>query len=523
MKIEQLQAELRKLSSKPNIEIKNKNELYIKTSSEHVKEIVKHLLSEHKLNFISEFCKHTNNADFILNILLSGKKQGYYVIVSYETTQSIVSFQDIIVQSNLFEREISDLFGLDIIGGSDNRHLVKHECWSKDEFPLRKDFPFGKKINLSNETPLYEFKTISGEGGIQIPVGPVHAGIIEPGHFRFSVIGEPIENLEIRLMYKHRGIEKLCENTDANNLNIVFERVSGESSVAYAECYALLIEKLLHCNVAYEIKALRVVFLELERIYNYLDDIAGICTDIGYSYPAKKFSYFSEQIHQLCEKLTGSRFMRNVIVPCGINIDFDLKDKAIIEDCLSNLKVRFHEIVNTTFASVSFLDRVENTGIVSKEIAKKLCMTGVVGRASGINFDVRYKFPYEIYNEIKKNINLEEAGGVFERYKLKIKEIQDSFDYIQESLSYITKDIKRYRPNIKLSEGIYGISSVETVKGELIVYAETTNNNKFNRIYFKTPSFTNWNGLPQAVLGEIVPDFPLCNKSFNMSYAENDK
>lgn len=523
MKIELLQSALKKLPSKPNMEIKNRNELYIKTSSDFVKEIVKLLLSEHKLNFISEFCKHIEKDKFIINIILSGKKQGYYAIVSYETSKNIVSLQSIVTQSHLFEREISDLFGLKIDGASDDRNLVKHECWSKDEFPLRKDFAFGKKLTLANTTPNYKFKAIASEGGIQIPVGPVHAGIIEPGHFRFSVIGEPIDNLEIRLMYKHRGIEKLCENVDANDLNLVFERVSGESSVAYSECYALLVEKLLSYNVPYEIKALRVLFLELERIYNFLDDIGGICTDVGYSYPAKKFSYLSEQIHQLSEKLTGSRFMRNVIVPCGINVNFNLSDKNVIEDCLSNLKTRFSEIVNSTLTSVTFLDRVENTGIVNNETAKKFCMTGVVGRASGLKFDVRCKFPYEIYNEIKKGINTEEAGGVYERYKLKIKEIYDAFGYIQDSLSYINSDIKKYKPDLKLPNNEMAISSVETVKGELIVYGETSSNNKFNRIYFKTPSFTNWDGLTKAVLGEIVPDFPLCNKSFNMSYAENDK
>lgn len=531
MKIDLLKKNLQKLDIVTNLNIKNINELYIETTFDNLKNLIKILITEHKLNFIAEFCTETYNyetydyesSDFIINILFSGRKQGYFVNVTYHTTEKLISLQDIIYPSYLFEREISDLFGLKIENGLDTRNLVKHELWNINEFPLRKNFPFGKKVTLLNNVPLYDFKPISGDGAFQIPVGPVHAGIIESGHFRFSVIGEPIENLEIRLMYKHRGIEKLCENVVPSKLNLVFERIAGESSASYAEAYALLVEKLLDYTVPFEIKSLRVIFLELERIYNFLDDIAGICADVGYSYPAKKFSYFSEQIHILCEKLTGSRFIRNVIVPCGINVEFTSIHKTLIYDTLFYLRDRIDEIVNSTLDSVTFLDRVEDTGIISKDLAKKFCMTGVSSRASGIAFDVRRKFPYEIYSELKEDLNVEEIGGVFERYKLKIKEINESVNFIGEALSYINVDIARTKQAISLPKNSEAIISVETVKGELVVYASTTEHNTFHRVYFKTPSFTNWNGLTSAVRGEIIPDFPLCNKSFNMSYSENDR
>jgi Ni,Fe-hydrogenase III large subunit len=173
--------------------------------------------------------------------------------------------------------------------------------------------------------------------------------------------------------------------------------------------------------------------------------------------------------------------------------------------------------------SVSFLDRVEDSGMVSRVMAKKLCMTGVVARACNLKYDVRVKFPYEIYEEIKKDINTETKGGVFERYKLKARELKDAFNFIEKSLTYLKTDIKRDKKEVCLKEGLEAIASVETVKGELVVYGLTGENNKFDRIYFKTPSFTNWTGLSEAVLGEIIPDFPLINKSFNMSYSENDR
>jgi Ni,Fe-hydrogenase III large subunit/Ni,Fe-hydrogenase III component G len=511
--------ELKKLNL--NFEIKNNNEVYIETVQTDIKKITEILISKLKLRFVAEFCRQEE--EFVVNIILRNKIQGYLVVLFYKTKNEVESLSEVIYQAGLFEREIADLFGLKIINSIDERKLVKHEFWEKDVYPLRKEFPHGEKISIKNEIPEYEFKPLFLDGGFQIAVGPVHAGIIEPGHFRFSVIGEEIENLELRFMYKHRGIEKLAENTAVDKLNLVFERVAGESSVAYGEAYALLVEKLMGIEVKRDIKALRTVLLELERAYNFLEDIAGICVDIGYSYPAKKLSYFAEEIHQLCERISGSRFLRNSIIPLGTNISFD-KNKALdVVNTIKKIEKRMNKIVETTINSVSFLDRVENTGLVFNEKAKRLCLTGVVGRASGVVYDVRKSYPYELYKEIKKEVNVEEIGGVFERYKLKINEIKDAFVFVKKAIEMIDKDIVKEKAEIVLENGQEALAIVESVKGELVVYGRVGENNRFSRIYFKTPSFANWNGLTLAVLGEIVPDFPLCNKSFNMSYSENDR
>lgn len=521
MRIHELNKDILNLDFNINTEIKNENELYVYVKKENIREIVSIMFTKYKLYFAGEFCMQRDS--FLISIILTNRKNGYFVILRYETENEIISLQGIANQSNLFEREIKDLFGLNIDGGEDKRAIVKHEVWEKDVYPLRKNFEYGRKVKDLNEIEDYDFKKVITKGGYQIAVGPVHAGIIEPGHFRFSAIGEPIENLEIRLMYKHRGIEKLCENVDINKLNLVFERVAGEASAAYGEAYAQLVEKITNHEVSRDIKVLRVMLLEIERIYNFIDDIAGICVDIGFSYPAKKFSYLSEIVHQLCERVTGNRFLRNTIIPCGININFTMENKIDILKTLESVEKRFNEIVSITLGAVSFLDRVEHTGIVENKIAKTLNMTGVVGRASGIHYDVRRSFPYELYRELKKNINFKELGGVFERYNIKIEEIKDAFKFIRQAADLIKDNIDRHRKKISIEEGEEGFAAVETVKGELIVYGRMGENNKFDRIYFKTPSFTNWNGLTYAVLGEIVPDFPLCNKSFNMSYSENDR
>ncbi|MBK5252007.1 MAG: NADH-quinone oxidoreductase subunit C [Peptostreptococcaceae bacterium] len=504
--------------------INNLNELYVDCSQSNIEPIAVLLKNQYKLKFIAEFCMDTGKEDkFKISIVFTNSKESYFVILTYTTVDILVSMQNTFSQAHLFEREISDLFGLSIDGGSDVRHSVKHEIWDAKAFPLRKGFPYKGKIKENHEIPNYEFKRIVGNDAFQIPVGPIHAGIIEPGHFRFSVIGEDIENLEIRLNYKHRGIEKIAENIDANKLNLLFERVACESTLAYGEAYALLIEKMLNFKVSREIQSLRVALLELERLYNFLQDVSGICVDVGFSYPAKKLSYIAEIIKQLIERVTGSRYARNSIVPMGSNIDFSQENKRNILDTLGGIRNRIKLIADVTLESFTFLDRVENTGIVKNNIAKKLMMTGVVGRASGVDYDVRKSFPYEIYGDIKKTNNIEHIGGVFERYKLKIAEIDDAFKFIEMALSNIDNEIKKNRPIIELEKGMEAISIVETAKGELMVYGKMGENNKFDRIYFKTPSFTNWKGLTIAVLDEIVPDFPLCNKSFNMSYSENDR
>jgi len=333
MKIADTINSLEKLNFDLKYEVKNNNELYVRIKAQQIRKLVAIFINVYKFNYICEFA--TTSEEYTINCVFSNSKQGYYVICSYIVEDGPIDLKNIIYQSKLFQREINKEFD-------------------------------------------YKFKEVSGTGAYQIAVGPVHAGIIEPGHFRFSVMGEAIENLEIRLRYKHRGIEKLCQAINSNLLNLMFERVSGESTVAYGEAYALLVEKLLNREVSEEIKALRIVLLELERMYNYLDDLGGIANDVGYSYVAKKFGYFSELIHQLCERVSGSRYMRNSIVPLGININFDENKKKDIIETLEGLKARVNSVIKMSLNSVSFLDRVEDTGMVSRTMAKKLCMTGPI-------------------------------------------------------------------------------------------------------------------------------------------------
>lgn len=489
------------------------------------RELCEKYATDSQYNFISIFARELASGRYMIYTVFADREQGKLTVITYETGSEILSLSDLVYPAALFEREIQDQFGLTIAGGVDTRPLVKHECWPGGVYPLRKMYPQAEQLAYQ-EIPAdeyYSFMPVKGEGTYQIPVGPVHAGIIEPGHFRFSTVGEPIENLEIRLMYVHRGVEKLLENRPMNQLNYIFERISGESSAAYQLAYALLVEKLAGKKVNQRISAIRMVFLELERIYNFLGDIAGISIDVAYSYVPERLNLHRELVQQLNERLTGSRFLRNTIVPGAVKMAIAPKQWDDLLQTIEAVDAELTELIKVFNSSASFLDRVEQTGIVYPKTAKELELTGPVLRATGIPYDVRKAFPYELYDQMEYPIATAEGGGVYERLQVKAQEIRNAVTMIRQLKKrvFVSAPLHIDLPEIPAGKEEYVM--IETVKGEAMVYGLMGANHRFDRIYVKTPSFTNWAGLTYAVIGEIVPDFPLCNKSFNLSYAENDR
>lgn len=477
-------------------------------------------------DFVCLFARETAPEEYLIYTIFTLRATGQVIIITYPTTDELISLSDLIFPAALFEREIQDQFGLKIAGGHDTRPLVKHECWGEEVFPLRKSFPAAKQLAYRDTAlaeEFYPFMEVKGEGTYQIPVGPVHAGIIEPGHFRFSVAGEPIENLEIRLMYVHRGVEKLLENKPLHHLPFIFERISGESSAAYQLAYALLLEKMAGKKVPERVSAIRMILVELERIYNFFSDIAGISVDVAYSYPPERLNLQREMVQQLNERLTGSRFLRNTIFPGGVKISVDESQWQDMVSVLDAANRELDEMLAVFQNSSTFLDRVEETGIVYEKTAKELELTGPPLRATGNSYDVRKAFPYELYGKVEFTVATASGGGVYERLQVKAGEIKNGIAIIRQlkELALSKGALKIEVPEPKPGQEDYLM--LETVKGELLVYAVMGDEGRFSRIYLKTPSFTNWAGLTYAVIGEIVPDFPLCNKSFNLSYAENDR
>jgi len=456
---------------------------------------------------------------FVIICVFLSLKSSQWVLVSADISQEDPCFDSLsknIHSSVLFEREIWEMFGIEPKGSFDLRRLNLHdEVWPQGNFPLRKDF----KNNISGNFSEYKFAKVDGVGIFEVPVGPVHAGIIGPGHFRFSVAGEPIINLETRLGFTHRGVEKLFEGKTYNEGVSLAECICGDSSFAHSLAFTHAIEKISHIAVPKQAQYLRGVFLELERMYNHVNDIGGIAVDVGFSFPAAYASIIKEAILQLNEKLTLSRYLKKVNTVGGILVNIDESKLSAIFDFLIKVKKDFTYLVKILNSSVSFMDRVDTTGVLRKKTAEDLGIVGLVARASGVALDLRKYFP-GVYKEVKFQMALEQSQDVLARLKVRIFEFEESCRLIEEFAGKLIVDEKNsVTYNIKEGSAL-GYS--EGWRGPVLYWVKVNSNGSIERCKVVDPSFHNWQGLSYAVLGNIIPDFPLCNKSFDLSYSGND-
>jgi len=420
-----------------------------------------------------------------------------------------------IYSANLFEREIKEMFGLEPLGNPDSRRLRLHdEVWPEGFFPLRHDFT---NFNVSGAIGEYSAGQVEGEGVFEVPVGPVHAGIIGPGHFCFSAAGEPIIKLSIRLGFTHRGVEKLLENKLPHEAIALAERVAGDSSLAHGLAFCQAIENILGLNIPPRALYLRAIFLELERMYNHISGIGGMAIDVGFSFPAALCSIVKEALQALNEKLTASRFLKGAVALGGCR---DLKDgdQKLIIDSLKNIMADFNEVKKLLLGSVSFMDRVDTTGRLNRENAENLGVLGVAGRASGIAVDLREKTSPYIESGFKMIVRNE--GDVLARLMVRLDEFEESSRLIQEWVNKLPGGETINRP-LKLVAGS-ALGAVEGWRGPVLYWVRLNNEGKIARCKIVDPSFRNWTGLSLAVLENIIPDFPVCNKSFDLSYSGTD-
>ncbi len=427
----------------------------------------------------------------------------------------------------LYEREIHDMFGLAPDGHPDLRRLVFHRNWPEGQFPLRKDFDPKRKPQLvkndNNKTGAC-FKRVAGEGVYEIPVGPVHAGIIEPGHFRFSVAGEPIINLEAQLHFVHKGIEKMCEGEHIERCLYISERISGDETFSNSLAYCQAIEEIAGVRVPERAEYTRVVFAELERLTSHLGDLAGVCVDVAYGFAAFQFRMMRGWAYLIADELCGMRFLRSVNKLGGVRKDFVAGKEAGLIARLGKIEAELEDTYKIIFSNSMFIDRIESTGILKPETAADLNVVGPGGRASGIRYDVRKAFPYAAYGHLDFNVPEHNNGDVNCRMKTKIEECFESIGLMVKAIKAIEAT-----PQGRMSEAIesvepykYAFGMTESPRGENIHFVMTGEGNTIYRYKIRTPSFCNWPALCHAVKGNIVPDFPLINKSFNLSYAGND-
>jgi Ni,Fe-hydrogenase III large subunit len=380
---------------------------------------------------------------------------------------------------------------------------------------LRKDFYELRPGDLSD----YKFNRVEGEGIFEVPVGPVHAGIIGSGHFRFSIAGEPIINLELRLGFTHRGVEKIFEGKISAAAIGISECVSGDSSFAHSLAFTRAVEKISKVLVPEQAAYLRGVFLELERMYNHVNDMGGIAIDVGFSFPSAYASVIKEAILQLNGSLTGSRYLRKINVAGGVTVGLDKNKLELLLGSLKKIKRDFHELEKMLNSSVSFMDRVDTTGVLRKVTAQDLGVVGLTARASGIPTDLRKYFP-GVYKQANFKMATQESGDALARLRVRAQEFSESCRLIEEFSAKL-----KFGENLKTSAQLKAGSAlgyVEGWRGPVLYWVKTDAAGLIERCKIVDSSFLNWQGLSYAVLGNIVPDFPLCNKSFNLSYSGND-
>ena len=422
--------------------------------------------------------------------------------------------------ANWQEREIQDLFGLRLEGHPNPRRCALHDDWPQ-VFPLRKDF------DLQTQLPPFlgerhKFRKVEGEGVFQVPVGPVHAGIIEPGHFLFSVAGEPVLYLQIRLFYTYKGTEKLFENIPIAHGVRLAESISGDSSFAHATAFCHAIERAANVEAPERARAVRTICLELERLYNHIADIGAIATDVAFVVGNAHAMRLKERVLQLNERLSGNRLLRGM--PCigGVRFDWDADQIKAISGFIDELRPEFESLVSLIRESSSTRDRLETTGILKPQAAKDLGVVGIAGRASGFDHDLRRDHPHAAYSHVKFSVPVYQEGDVLRRMQVRIDEVGQAFSIIEQTLARLpTGSIGVNVP--ELPAGAVALGYVEGWRGEIFHWIRSAGNGRLARCKVKDPSLQNWPALSEAILGNIIPDFPVVNKSFNLSYSGTDR
>lgn len=460
---------------------------------------------------------------FRMYYLFSLEPSGEWIILVTDLNEKDRLFPSItprIHSAKWYEREIRDMFGLIAVGHPDLRRLVRHEHWPKGTHPLKKDFKWNNV--LGRQEGVYAYRHVEGEGVFEIPVGPIHAGIIESGHFRFSVAGEPIIQLEIRHFWKHRGIEKLFENFTLINGVALSEKVSGDTSFGHSLCYCQAVESLFSVDIPDRAEYLRTLFLELERLHNHIGDVGAICNDVAYALAHSHCSRMKEQILQLNDRLTGHRFLQGVNKVGGVFMDLDPAQIEFILAETSDIEKDFRELSNILFVNASLTDRLETTGLLNEQTARDHGTVGVVARGSNINRDIRRDHPFAAYGRLNIKVPVFQYGDVRARMRVRIEEIAESISIINRVCREMPKGAVSAEPVKVVKPGEWSLSAVEGWRGEILYFVMAGEEGKVHRCKVRDPSFVNWPALQYAVLGNIVPDFPLINKSFNLSYAGND-
>ncbi len=410
------------------------------------------------------------------------------------------------------ERAARDLFGLEPKALPDARPWLDHGRW-------RVRHPLGERAEPSADVPGYAFLPVQGESLHQIPVGPVHAGIIEPGHFRFTANGETVVRLEARLGYVHKGIEGLMAGATLGRAATLAGRVSGDSTVAYAWAFARAAEAAVGHQVPPRAQWLRALMAELERLANHLGDIGAVCNDAAFALMHAHCGILRERTLRVSETCFGHRLLRDRIVPGGSAVDIDAAGVAALRALMGDVRQRLPALIDLYDNTASLQDRTVGTGVVEPRLVRQFGTGGHVGRASGRAFDARKHPGYPPYDHLRFEIPVLGTGDVDARVWIRIREIEQSLGLIDQILDGLPAGAVRTAVTPAAGEGM---ALVESFRGDVLVWLRLTGEGRVARCHLRDPSWFQWPLLEAAIEGNIVADFPLCNKSFNCSYSGHD-
>jgi len=446
------------------------------------------------LNF---FGKNIGDGEILIYAVIGRETNGEIYITSAKVKERYKSLTTRHPQFHMFEREIFENFGVIPEGHKELKPVRNH---------------------LNNEC---DFLKIEGKEIHEVGVGPIHAGVIEPGHFRFQCIGERVLNLEIALGYQHRGIEKkLIGGPDKRTLPLI-ETVSGDSTIAYCIAYSRIIEALSDTPIPLGAEYIRAVLLELERMANHIGDLGALSGDTAYLPTASFCGRIRGDYLNMTADFCGNRFGRGIVVPGGIAQNITIENLAELQKKNIKFYPQVKNSVDLMWKTSTVLSRLEDTGRVTSSLCRLLGIVGVAARACGIKRDVRSNFPYGFYKNEFFESATEESGDVYARAFLRWKEIVASTEFIKNtipkiSLKNIYNNLNTMLPNLGV------VSLVEGWRGEVCHVAMTDHAGKFDLYKICDPSFHNWTALAHSLRQEEIYNFPLCNKSFNLSYCGHD-
>jgi len=433
---------------------------------------------------------------------------------------TLPSLADLSFTAGRFEREAQDLYGVQLIGHHQPARLVLHQHWPAGWYPMRHDA--GPPPPFEEESASYPFLTVEGPGVYEIPVGPVHAGVIEPGHFRFSVVGETILNMKARLWFVHKGIEKLFEGRAPDAGVELAERISGDTAVGHNLAYCLAVEQASDCEVPENSQIVRAILLELERIYNHVTDLGAMGNDVGFGIAHAHTMRIREQLLRLNARITGHRLLRGGVLPGAAHVHWLPEPNDVIA-----IRDDIREVVDIMLSNATIVDRFAGTAVLSTDDAHQMGVLGYIARASGLDVDARRDHPFAgIYRQLSVPVHTD--GDVMSRFQIRIAEIDASLTVLDTVVRTVTPGTITSGPTVAGAVSpaagpvASGVGIVEGWRGTIVHRVELGPDQRLTRVKVVDPSFFNWPALPVALAGTIVPDFPLANKSFNLSYAGND-